>query len=112
MKEKIPVRKSCGNVFADLGLKDADEALAKARLAQRISEIIAQKGLTQLQAAKRLGIDQPKVSHLLCGRLTGFSTDRLLRFLTRLNQDVQIVIKKRKKSSSGKFGSVSVVAAY
>ena len=87
------VRAGTGNVFADLGLSDPDERLAKAELAHRIGELIKSKKLTQSQAARRLGVDQPKVSALLSGRLEQFSTDRLLRFVNRLDQDVFIVIR-------------------
>ncbi len=109
MSKEIQVHKSSGSVFVDLGLPDAEEALAKARLAQSIAGAIARKRLTQVQAASVLGIDQPKVSALLRGRLTGFSTNRLFRFLTLLDQDVEIVI--RSKPRSRKHGKVSVVAA-
>ena len=109
MSGEIPVHQSSGNVFADLGLPDAEEALTKSRLAQHIAETIARKRLTQVQAASLLGIDQPKVSALLRGRLTGFSTDRLLRFLTALDQDVEIVI--RAKPRSRRHGKLSVTAA-
>lgn len=108
MSKSIPVHESSGNVFADLGLPDAEEAKAKSGLAQRISEVIATKGLTQIQAAELLGIDQPKISYLLRGRLTGFSTDRLLKYLTLLDQDVQIIV--RSKAPSHKHGTVSVTA--
>ncbi len=66
-----------GNVFADLGLPDAEERLLKAKLASKIAELIEIKGWTQTQTAERVGLDQPKVSHLLRGRLSGFSADRL-----------------------------------
>jgi predicted XRE-type DNA-binding protein len=86
---------SGGNVFADLGVDAPEEALAKAELTAKISEIIASRGLTQQAAAKLLGIDQPKVSALLRGRLTGFSTERLIRFLNALGRDVEIVVRDR-----------------
>jgi predicted XRE-type DNA-binding protein len=92
MSDEEVVHASSGNVFADLGLPDAEERAVKADLAQQIGEIIAQQGWTQAQAALALGIDQPKVSALLRGRLSGFSTDRLLRFLNDLEQDVEIVV--------------------
>lgn len=104
------VTQSSGNVFADLGLPDADEALAKARLAQRIAAVIQKKGLTQIDAAATLGIDQPKVSALLRGKLTGFSTDRLLRFLTALDQDIEIVVRD-KPSRARRHATLSVVPA-
>lgn len=92
---EISVTKSSGNVFADLGLPHADEALTKAEPARTIGAAIAERRVTQIQAAELLGIDQPNVSALLRGRLTGFSIDRLLRFLTALDQDVEIVVKAK-----------------
>jgi predicted XRE-type DNA-binding protein len=109
MNDKIPVEESSGNVFADLGYPNAEEALAKARLAQRIAEIIEEKRLTQVGAAKLLGIDQPKVSKLRRGQLREFSTERLFRFLTALDQDVEIVIKRKPRSR--RQARVSVIAA-
>jgi len=92
--------KSSGNVFADLGIKNPGEALAKAELILQINKIFKQKRLTQKKAAEILGIDQPKVSALLNGKLSGFSTDRLLRFLNALGRDVDIVIRFRPHSKS------------
>ena len=71
---------------------------AKAELVQRIADIIAERKLTQVRAAKLLGIDQPKVSALLRGKLDGFSTDRLFRFLNALGRDVEIVIRPARRS--------------
>lgn len=90
-----------GNVFADLGLDDPELALAKADLTIKISEIIEANGLTQAAAAQVLGIDQPKVSALLRGRLTGFSMDRLFNFLNALGRDVEIVVKDRPRRGPG-----------
>jgi predicted XRE-type DNA-binding protein len=90
---------SMGNVFEDMEMPDAETRLAKARLAQRISQLIKALKLSQVQAARRLGIDQPKVSALLRGRLKGFSTERLMRFITALDQDVIISIRPPKDSS-------------
>jgi predicted XRE-type DNA-binding protein len=87
------VEASSGNVFADLEVPDADEALAKADLAQRICAILSERKLTQARAAPLLGIDQPKVSALFRGKLDGFSTERLFRFLNALGQDVEIVVR-------------------
>ncbi len=92
---------SSGNVFADLGLDAPEEAFAKAELTAKISAVIEAKGLTQAAAAKVLGIDQPKVSALVRGKLSGFSTDRLIRFLNALGQDVEIVVKDRRPRSRG-----------
>lgn len=90
MSEEIKVQSSSGNVFADLGLENSDELLIKAELVRQISNLIDSRRLTQTEAAKILGIDQPKVSALLNGKLSGFSTDRLFRFLNALGSDVEI----------------------
>jgi predicted XRE-type DNA-binding protein len=90
MSEEIKVTSSSGNVFADLGLANSDELLIKAELVRQISNLIDATKLTQAEAAKILGIDQPKVSALLNGKLSGFSTDRLFRFLNALGSDVEI----------------------
>jgi predicted XRE-type DNA-binding protein len=87
-----------GNVFADLGLPNPQERLTKAILATQISNLIEEYGLTQRQAAARLGIDQPKISYILNGRLRGFSTDRLMSFLNALDRDVIITIQPAKKN--------------
>jgi predicted XRE-type DNA-binding protein len=95
MTEKIKVQPSSGNVFADLGLANSDELLIKAELVRQISNLIDSKNLTQTEAAKILGIDQPKVSALLNGKLSGFSTDRLFRFLNALGIDVEIRVTSK-----------------
>ncbi|MBS0621765.1 MAG: XRE family transcriptional regulator [Verrucomicrobia bacterium] len=99
--EDIEYTESSENVFADLGIADPEEALAKAEIALRISEIIKKKKLTQAQAAKILKITQPKVSLLLRGYLTNFSLERLLRFLNELGQDVSISITPASGSKQG-----------
>jgi len=86
---------SSGNVFADLGHPQADEMLAKAELAQKIAAILSERRFTQVQAAAILEVDQPKISALTRGRLSGFSIERLLRFLLLLGSDVSITIKPR-----------------
>jgi predicted XRE-type DNA-binding protein len=91
----IPVTASSGNVFADIGVADPEEELAKAQLASRIREIVRRSRITQVAAAAVMGIDQPKVSALLSGQLTNFSSERLMRLLTRLGQDVEIVVKAK-----------------
>lgn len=95
MNENTRVQISNGNVFADLGLPNPEERLVKAELASKISSLIDQKNLTQIEAAELLGIDQPKVSALTKGRLSGFSVERLLRFLNALGNDVEIVVKPK-----------------
>lgn len=100
MSEKPRYTLSSGNVFADLGLPDADELLAKADLAIQISRIIEERGLTQAQAAKVLGIDQPKISALVRGRLEGFSMERLYRYLNALGRDVEIIVRPKPRNRS------------
>lgn len=99
---KVSVGKtSSGNVFSDLGLSDADELMTKANLALHIRRAIQSRKLTQLQAAKILGLDQPKVSSIVNGRLDGYSTDRLLRYLNDLGCDVEISVSKPRTRSRG-----------
>ena len=86
---------SSGNVFADLNLPQADELLAKAELAAKIIAEIQRRRLTQSQAAAILGIDQPKVSVLRQGKLSGFSIERLMRFLLLLGRDIEITVKRK-----------------
>jgi predicted XRE-type DNA-binding protein len=105
----IPVTRSSGNVFADLDVAEPDEELTKAQLASHIRETIKRRRLTQSRAADLMGLDQPKVSALMNGRLTGFSSDRLMRFLAALGQDVEIVIKAR--SRGRERGHIRVVEA-
>lgn len=105
----IPVRASSGNVFADLGVAEPEDELAKAQLASHIRDTIKRRRLTQIQAARLMGLDQPKVSALMNGRLSGFSSGRLMRFLAALGQDVQIVVKAR--SRRRERGRIRVVAA-
>lgn len=91
---------SSGNVFADLGLPKPDDLLAKAELAAKIIEEIQRRRLTQGQAAVMLGIDQPKISALKQGKLSGFSIERLMRFLLLLGRDIEISVKGRSKSNT------------
>ena len=92
------VEASSGNVFADLGLANPDELLAKSGLAIAIRQLITSQGLTQAHAAERLGTTQPIISDLVRGRLDGFSIERLVRFLNALGQDVQIVVRPKPRS--------------
>jgi predicted XRE-type DNA-binding protein len=89
---------SSGNVFADLNVAEPEEAMAKAKLASAIEEIITRRGWTQTQAAEVLGIDQPKISALTRGRLDGFSIERLMRYLSALDYSVEIVIVPKSPS--------------
>lgn len=83
------------NIFADLGLPDPDQDMMKANLCHAVADILRARGLTQKDAASLLGTDQAKVSALLRGRISGFSTDRLLRFLSLLGHNVTIAVDRR-----------------
>jgi len=85
-----------GNVLADLGLEDADERLARAKIGFHVYKILTDKGLKQREIAALLGIKQPEVSHLMNGRFNRFTTDKLLDFLKRLGRKVTIQISPHK----------------
>lgn len=95
-----------GNVFADLGFADSDERRLRVQLAMQLNELIAARPLTQAQVAALFGIPQPHVSELRNYKLTRFSSERLLRFLTQLDRDVQIVIRPKARGRAS--GSLSV----
>lgn len=99
MNKRLQVESS-GNVFADLNLPKADDLLVKAELVAKIMQETERRRLTQSKAAALLGIDQPKVSALKQGRLSGFSIERLLRFLLLLGLDIEITVKEKPKSQS------------
>ena len=106
MSDETKVTPSSGNVFADLGLSNAAGELAKTDLAFEISRIIEERGLTQVEAAEIMGVDQPKVSALVRYRLDGFSMERLYRFLNALGRDVEIIVRPKPKSRE--HGTLSV----
>jgi predicted XRE-type DNA-binding protein len=108
-KSKIGVVPSSGNVFADLGLPNAEEKQTKVRLAVAINQIIQSQKLSQISAARRLKVNQPKVSALSNYQLDGFSVERLMNFLIALDRDVDIVI--RRKPRSRRIGRIAVTAA-
>ena len=103
------VMEGSGNVFEDLEFVNSKEWMAKAELARQVYLIIKKRGLTQASAADLLVLKQPDVSLLMRGRLSKFSTDRLIHLLNLLDRDVEIVVKR--KSSSKRKGSVRVIAA-
>ncbi|HEX3316058.1 MAG TPA: helix-turn-helix transcriptional regulator [Gemmataceae bacterium] len=92
-EKPIRIERGSGNVFADLGLPNPEIELAKAKLVRSIRDLIAERKLTQTKAAELLGIDQPKVSALVRGRIDGYSIDRLFRFLNALGQRVEITVR-------------------
>ena len=93
MTEPVEMFVGSGNVFADMGLPDPEELYAKAVLSILIARAIKARGLTQAEAAKLLGTTQPKVSAVMRGRLSGFSMDRLFRFLTALGMNVRVDVQ-------------------
>ena len=107
-RDDTTITPSSGNVFADLDLPDPEDELARAALAREIGAVLRTRGLTQKAAAAAMGIDQPKVSAILTGRLGGFSLERLAHFLTLLGKDVEIVV--REKPASRPAGRLSVVS--
>jgi predicted XRE-type DNA-binding protein len=106
-KTKSEVVPSSGNVFADLGVTNPEEKHTKVRLAVAINQIIHGRKLSQTAAARRLKINQPKVSALSNYQLDGFSVERLMNFVTALDRDVDIVIRPK----SRKIGRIAVTAA-
>ncbi len=103
------IERGSTNVYADLGMENAEEMLIKAQLATKIGDIIKRRKLTQMQAAELLGISQPKLSGLLRGQFRGISESKMLECLTRLGRDIQIVVKTTPRSRTE--GHVSVVFA-
>ena len=107
--DDLTIEESSGNVFADLGLPNAEERNTKLRLCVYISRAISERKLSQAEAARLLGINQPKVSALQRYKLEGFSVERLMHFATALAYDV--VIELRPRASLEGHGRVIVVAA-
>lgn len=104
--DEIEFEMSSGNVFADIGIENPEEELTKAKLVWEIEQIIKKEKLTQAEAAKLMGINQPKVSALIRRKLDGFSVERLIHFLNNLGQDIDIVV--RQKPSSRKQAVINV----
>ena len=101
--EKMKITHGSGNVFADLGRPDAEVHLLKAELVTRIDKIVRQRGFKQVEAAKLLGLSQPDVSRLLRGSFREYSIGRLLRLLTALGRDVEIVIREPRSPRQGRL---------
>ncbi len=89
---------SSSNLFADSGLENADEHLLKARLVSRIQDRIDERQLSQTEAAKQMGLAQPDLSNILRGRFRGYSVERLMRGLSSLGSDIEIVVRTRGKA--------------
>jgi len=101
------IERSSGNVYADLGLPDAEEMLVKARLATKIGEIIKHRHLTQQQAAEILGMPQSKISNMLRGNFRGISEAKMIECLNMLGRDIEIIVKKAPRTHTA--GHTSVV---
>lgn len=106
-EEKVKITKSSGNVFTDLGLSDADDLKFKTGLVVQIHKLINSRKLTQLETSKLVNVPQPKLSALMKGDFTGFSTDRLFRILQDLGQDIEIKITPAVKPTT--HGKVTVL---
>ena len=104
--EEIECEISSGNVFADLGIQNSEEELTKAKLVWEIEQIIKKKRLTQVAAAKAMGINQPKVSALIRRKLDGFSVERLIHFLNKLGQDIDIIVRPKPRNRKQAIVSV------
>jgi len=99
-----------GNVFTDLGFENPEEHLAKAIIVSRICDVVADRKISQKEVSKLLGIDQPRVSDLLRGRFSRFSTDKLLQFLLAFGQNVEIIISPSRKRNGKASLSVSTTS--
>jgi predicted XRE-type DNA-binding protein len=97
-KRKIEVYEGSGNVFADLGLPNPEERLLKANIVSELHRLIKTRGLTQVKAAKLVGIHQPDLSLLLRGDFDDYSMERLMKMLTVFEQDIEIVMKPHGKA--------------
>ena len=106
--KNISVTRGSGNVFADLGFEDAGELQVKAELTRQICNRIKTLNLTQVQAAKLLGLGQPDVSKLMNGRYTGYSADRLFALLNALEVDVEIILRPINSEGSHHRGTVVI----
>lgn len=96
------ITRGTSNVFADLGLPDATERQTKTRLALALNRIIKEQALKQIDAARWLGVPQPKVSALVNYRLDGFSVERLMEFIVALGRDVEIIVRPRRGEAAAR----------
>jgi predicted XRE-type DNA-binding protein len=96
------ITRGTGNVFADLGLADAGERQTKTRLALALNRIIKDQALKQIDAARLLGVPQPKISALVNYRLDGFSVEKLMEFIVALGRDVEIIVRPRRGTKAAR----------
>jgi predicted XRE-type DNA-binding protein len=104
-KRKIEAHRGSGNVFADLGLPNPEERLLKAKIVNELHRLIKERGLTQVKAAKLVGIHQPDLSRLLRGDFDDYSTERLMKMLTAFEQDIEIIMRPNRRT--GKPGRIT-----
>ncbi len=109
MTRKVKVEMSSGNIFADLGLPDAETHFLKAQIVSEIYRLTHERKLTQIRAGELMGISQPEVSRLFKGNFREYSIDRLMSFLTAFDRDVDIVVRPHKKA--GKTGRITFTSA-
>src|SRR6185295_14759551 len=107
-KKQPKIRRGTGNIFADLGLPDADTHLLKAQLVSRLQDILDDLKITQTEAARIVGVSQPDISRILKGRFRDVSVERTMQMLARLGCDVDIVVKPRGRKKA--FGPIRVEA--
>jgi predicted XRE-type DNA-binding protein len=106
-KRKILVEAGSGNIFADLGLPDAEEHFLKAQIVSEIYRLASERKLTQAAAGKLMGVSQPEVSRMFKGNFREYSIDRLMGFLTGFDRDVDIIVRPHKKR--GQAGRITFI---
>jgi predicted XRE-type DNA-binding protein len=107
-KRKIEIHEGSGNVFADLGLPNSEPRMLKASIVAELFRLVKDRVLTQVKAARLAGIPQPDLSHLLRGDFDDYSAERLMKMLTAFEQDIEIVMKPRRRA--GKPGRITFKA--
>ena len=108
VKDAVGIEESSGNIFADLGLPDAEETLLKAQVVVVLHRLMKARKLTQTAAARLLGVSQPDLSHILRGDFRGWSVERLMRMLTSFEQDIEIIVRPHPRR--GEAGRITVSA--
>ena len=111
MGRRVKVEVGSDNIFADLGLPDPGTHFLKAQIVSEIYRLATERKLTQAKAGKLMGITQPEVSRMFKGQFREYSVDRLMKFLTSFDRDVEIVVKPRKKGSKAGRITFSPMAA-
>ena len=110
-KEESTIKRGTANIFSDLGYSEPDTHLLKAQLVSRISEVMTDRKLTQSAGAKIMGVSQPNLSRYLKGQFKDVSVERIMRMLTRLGCEVDIVVKQPGRKRAGSVIHVGVAAA-